>query len=131
MQSENEHSNLGLFHSKNMTTMKLMNDQLEKEVKEECSKFGDVMNVIVFVVRNLHTLKFQLIIQSKIKLLNIQKIPGKPKNEQVRIFVEYTDLESAYLARKALKNITYDDRELQVNFYDSEEYYAYKFDAEI
>ncbi len=37
--------------------MKLMNDHLEKEVKEECSKYGDVMNVIVFVVSNCHQVR--------------------------------------------------------------------------
>jgi RNA recognition motif-containing protein len=116
-----------------MTTMKKMNDELEKDVKGECSKYGDVMNVVVFVVSDLSVIFNPNLVFCKF-LLNfhrLPKIPKKSRNEQVRIFIEYTDLESAYLARKALNNITYDDRELKVNFYDAEHYYAYKFDEEI
>ena len=58
-------------------------------------------------------------------------MPSKPKDEQVRIFVEFTDLESAYRAVKTFNNLTYDDRLLRADFYEADQYYAYKFDDEI
>ena len=42
---------LNKFHLKNMVTAEEVDDELEEETKEECSKYGEVNKCVIHVVR--------------------------------------------------------------------------------
>lgn len=58
-------------------------------------------------------------------------MPNAGKEDQVRLFVEFCDLESAYKARKGMNKLTYEGRSVRASFYDADLFYSYKFDAKV
>ena len=58
-------------------------------------------------------------------------MPNMPKNEQVRIFVEFADLESGYKAVEKLDGRFFAGKPIKATFYDPEKFYSIKLDEEV
>lgn len=67
-----------------------VDDDLQPEVTEECSKYGEVVKCLVYEV----SVWFDWLVQMYVTVITNQ-IPSLPDNEAVRIFVEFTRVESA------------------------------------
>ena len=65
-----------------------VDDDLQPEVTEECSKYGEVVKCLVYEV----SMRFQW---SFLNFVITNQIPSLPDYEAVRIFVEFTRVESA------------------------------------
>eukprot|EP01105_Mastigella_eilhardi_P026911 TRINITY_DN7997_c0_g1_i1.p1 TRINITY_DN7997_c0_g1~~TRINITY_DN7997_c0_g1_i1.p1 ORF type:complete len:566 (-),score=161.71 TRINITY_DN7997_c0_g1_i1:86-1621(-) len=84
----------------NMVGRGEVDERLNREVKEECGKFGSVLCVVV------------------------RQLPEAPEDEAVRIFVQFADEDAAAKAQSSLNNRFFGGRVVQARFYD-----VAKFDA--
>ncbi|RXG55149.1 Splicing factor 45 [Armadillidium vulgare] len=85
-----------------------VDDELEPEVREECSsKYGNVTQVIIF------------------------EIPKAHPEEAVRIFVEFQRVEAAIKAVIDLNGRFFGGRQVRAGFYDNEDFKAYKLNETI
>ncbi|CAL8103219.1 unnamed protein product [Orchesella dallaii] len=75
-----------------------VDDDLEPEVKEECEKYGEVLTVTVF------------------------QMPDVDSEDAIRIFVEFTEIESARKAIADLNGRYFGGREVKAHFYDAEKF---------
>ena len=83
------------WHIQNMVGPGEVDEDLEPETAEECSKYGEVEKCVIFEV-NLLVSYAQIIIYYG----PVLQIPhGAPENEAVRIFIAFTRLESAIKGR--------------------------------
>ncbi|KAJ1654539.1 hypothetical protein IWQ61_005545 [Dispira simplex] len=80
-----------------------VDDELSEEFGEECAKFGQVVNVLV------HT--------------DAQVEP----QEQVKIFVQFTDTAGSQNAMSVLNGRWFGGRQLMVKYYDQDKFYARNF----
>lgn len=91
---------------RNMVGPGEVDDELEPEVKEECrSKYGEVITV------------------------HITEMPNTIPEETVRIFVEFSRLESAIKALVDLNGRFFGGRQVRCAFYSTENYENFIFDA--
>lgn len=91
---------------RNMVGPGEVDDELEPEVKEECrSKYGEVITV------------------------HIVEMPNTIPEETVRIFVEFTRIESAIKALVDLNGRFFGGRQVRCAFYSTENYENFIFDA--
>jgi splicing factor 45 len=91
---------------RNMVGPGEVDDELEPEVKEECrSKYGEVVTV------------------------HIIEMPNVIPEETVRIFVEFTRIESAIKALVDLNGRFFGGRQVRCAFYSAENYENFIFDA--
>jgi len=81
-----------------------VDDDLEIETKEECSKYGEVVKCLIF------------------------EIPHKrvPDDQAVRIFVEFTSPQSALKASNDLNGRYFGGRVVKASFYDVEKFNRYE-----
>lgn len=91
---------------RNMVGPGEVDDELEPEVKEECrSKYGEVVTV------------------------HITEMPNVIPEETVRIFVEFSRIESAIKALVDLNGRFFGGRQVRCAFYSTENYENFIFDA--
>jgi len=83
---------------RNMVAPGEVDDELEPEVKEECSKYGEVVKCIIY------------------------ELTGGSPEEAVRIFVEFKRVESAIKAVVDLNGRYFGGRIVKGNFYDVEKF---------
>jgi len=81
-----------------------VDDELEPEVKDECTKYGTVVTV------------------------HISEMPNKPQDETVRIFVEFERIESAVKALVDLNGRFFGGRQVKCCFYSADRYENFIFD---
>ncbi|GAB6026914.1 Splicing factor 45 [Chamberlinius hualienensis] len=83
---------------RNMVGPGEVDDDLEPEVKDECSKYGDVYKCIIF------------------------EIPNSPDDEAIRIFVEFKRIESAIKAVVDLNGRYFGGRIVKAGFYNLDKF---------
>ena len=77
-----------VYLPQNMVGPGEVDDDLQPEVTEECSKYGEVVKCLVYEVNmQFHWLVYIVILTNQ--------VPSLPDHEAVRIFVEFTRVESA------------------------------------
>lgn len=75
-----------------------IDDDLEGETKEECQKYGEVSQVIIF------------------------ELPKRPPEEAVRIFIEFKTLPSAIKALTDLNGRFFGGRRVKASFYNYDKF---------
>ncbi|XP_055355161.1 splicing factor 45-like [Paramacrobiotus metropolitanus] len=75
-----------------------VDNDLEPEVKEECSNFGEVVTCLIY------------------------ELPGKPDDEAVRIFVEFAKVEQAVKAVVTMNGRFFGGRAVKAGFYDIDKF---------
>ncbi|XP_042142701.1 splicing factor 45 [Ixodes scapularis] len=83
---------------KNMVGPGEVDEDLEPETKEECSKYGEVVRCLIF------------------------EIPGVSDDEAVRIFIEFKRLESAIKAVVDINGRYFGGRVVKASFYDHDKF---------
>lgn len=81
-----------------------VDDDLEAETKEECKKYGDVVKCLIYEIPNKRV----------------------PDNEAVRIFVEFSKVESAINAVSDLNGRYFGGRIVRATFYNLERFNKYE-----
>ena len=81
---------------KNLVSIYDVDDTLEDEVKQECSKYGNIISCTIYLVKN-HNF---------------------PDEERVRIFVEFENQSSSVLAYKEMNGRFFGGRAIDASFYD-------------
>lgn len=91
---------------RNMVSIEEVDEDLEEEVTEECSRFGEVSRVIIY-----------------------QEKQGEEENAEVivKIFVEFAKSEEAEAAQQALNGRWFGGRCIQCQIYDDVKYQAQDF----
>jgi len=93
----------GVVVLRNMVTSEEIDDDLEDEITEECSRYGDVSRVIIY-----------------------QEKQGEEDDAEVivKIFVEFEKSEHAEAAKNALNGRWFGGRVIQADIYDEDKYKA-------
>jgi len=93
---------------RNMVTVEEVDEDLEEEINEECSRFGEVKRVIIY-----------------------QEKQGEEEDAEVivKIFVEFVQPEEADKAKEALNGRWFGGRSVQCHVYDDVKYQAQDFTA--
>lgn len=93
----------GILVLRNMVTIEEIDEDLEEEVTEECSRFGEVNRVIIY-----------------------QERQGEEEHADVivKIFVEFAKPSEADAAQSALNNRWFGGRSIQADIYDEDKYKA-------
>lgn len=96
-------SGSGVVVLRNMVTAEEIDDDLEEEITEECSRFGEVSRVVIY-----------------------QEKQGEEEEAEiiVKIFVEFAKGEDADSAKNALNGRWFGGRTIQANIYDEDKYRA-------
>jgi hypothetical protein len=81
---------------KNLVSIEDVDDTLEDEIKNECSKYGKIHQVVIYQV----------------------KIHNFPDQERVRLFVEFDNQSSSVLAYKEMNGRFFGGRSIDASFYD-------------
>jgi splicing factor 45 len=81
---------------KNLVSIEDVDDTLEDEIKNECSKYGKIHQVVIYQV----------------------KIDNFPDQERVRLFVEFDNQSSSVLAYKEMNGRFFGGRSIDASFYD-------------
>jgi len=96
-------SSSGVIVLRNMVTSEEIDDDLEDEITEECSRYGDVSRVIIYQERQGEEIDAEII---------------------VKIFVEFPKIEHAEAAKVALDGRWFGGRAIQAGIYDEDKYNA-------
>ncbi|XP_066915151.1 poly(U)-binding-splicing factor PUF60-like isoform X1 [Clytia hemisphaerica] len=93
---------------RNMVSVEEVDEDLEEEINEECSRFGEVKRVIIY-----------------------QEKQGEEENAEVivKIFVEFSKSEEAEGAQSALNGRWFGGRSIQCHVYDDVKYQAQDYTA--
>ena len=96
-------SSSGVTVLRNMVTSEEIDDDLEDEITEECSRYGDVSRVVIY-----------------------QEKQGEEEDAEVivKIFVEFEKIEHAEAAKSALNGRWFGGRVIQADIYDEDKYRA-------
>lgn len=93
----------GVVVLRNMVTVEEIDDDLEEEITEECSRFGPVNRVIIYQEKQSEAEDAEVI---------------------VKIFVEFGKLSEAEAAKNALNGRYFGGKVIQVGIYDEDKYRA-------
>jgi len=93
----------GILVLRNMVTIEEVDEDLEEEITEECSRFGEVSRVVIY-----------------------QELQGEEENAEVivKIFVEFNKTEEAETAQNALNGRWFGGKSIQANIYDEDKFKA-------
>lgn len=93
----------GVVVLRNMVSADEVDEDLEEEITEECSRFGEVSRVVIY-----------------------QEKQGEEEDAEtiVKIFVEFAKVEDAESAKNALHGRWFGGRTIQANIYDEDKYRA-------
>jgi len=96
-------SGSGIVVLRNMVTSEEIDDDLEDEISEECSRYGEVSRVVIYQERQGEEADAEVI---------------------VKIFVEFQKYENAESAKDSLNGRWFGGRTIQANIYDEDKYRA-------
>lgn len=98
-----------------VTAQDELDDGLQLDVYEECSKYGSVLQVIIYIERKEKTLHES---NSKEESLSSNRL----EQDEVKIFVKYKDQPSGRQAREALNGRFFGGRKISAEHYDRDKF---------